>query len=141
MSVWCVAVVRVFDAHTGRPVSTITHNLDVVEIALSQFSGDMNDRRLAFIDQNRDLYITPVLQEHPVSERLLQRLRLLGRGRRLMLLQRFVFGSQIKLHTMVECVAWNDSSDMLAALGDGQLLTWLYPSIVFVDKDLLECVP
>lgn len=60
------AVVRIFDAHTGRAVSTITHNLDIVEVALSQFSSDMNDRRLAFIDQNRDLYITPVLQEHPV---------------------------------------------------------------------------
>ena len=41
---------------------------------------------------------------------------------------------------MVDCVAWNDSSDMLAALADGKLLTWLYPSVVFVDKDLVECV-
>ena len=61
-----LAVVRIFDAHTGRAVSTINHNLDVLEIALSQFSGDMNERRLAFIDQNRDLYITPVMKEQPV---------------------------------------------------------------------------
>ena len=60
------SVVRVLDAHTGRAVSTINHNLDVLEIALSHFSGDMNERRLAFIDQNRDLYITPVLKELPV---------------------------------------------------------------------------
>lgn len=101
-------VVRVFDAHTGRAVGTITHNLDVLEVALSQFSGDMNERRLAFIDQNKDLYITPVLREESV-----------------------------KLQTMVDCVAWNDSSDMLAALADGQLLTWLYPAVVSIDKDLI----
>lgn len=102
-------VVRIFDAHTGRAVSTITHNLDIVDIALSQHSTDMNERKLVFIDQNRDLYITPVVKEHP-----------------------------IKLQTMVDCAIWNDSSDMLAALADGKLVTWMYPAAVFVDKDLVD---
>lgn len=39
---------------------------------------------------------------------------------------------------MVDSVAWNDISDTLVALADGKLVTWTYPNVVYVDKDLLE---
>lgn len=100
-----------FDVRTGRGLSTHTHGLDILEVSLSQFSQGVQERKLAFVDSNRDLYVTPVTQEHPV-----------------------------KLCTMVDCIVWNDCSDMLAALADGQLVTWMYPGVVFVDKDLLEYV-
>lgn len=38
---------------------------------------------------------------------------------------------------MVDAVAWNDVADVLVAFADGQLVTWLYPAVVLVDKDLL----
>ena len=55
-------------------------------------------RRLALIDKNRDLYITPVQ------------------------------GSQelYKLHIMVDSVRWNDADNALAAVADGQALAWHY---------------
>lgn len=70
----------------------------------------MRERRLAFIDRNRDLFVTPVHTYRPA-----------------------------KLATMVDSVVWSDSGDMLAAAADDQLLTWFYPNAAFVDPDLLEC--
>lgn len=125
-------------------MSTITHNLDVLEIALSQFSKDLNERRLAFVDQNRDLYITPVLKEHPVRARARVCVYACACCARVCRCFHFFLSYpcllQIKLQTMVDTVAWNDSSDMLAALADGKLVSWLYPGIAFVDKDLIEFV-
>lgn len=34
-------------------------------------------------------------------------------------------------------MAWNDTSDMLCAIADGRFITWYYPNVVFVDRDLL----
>ena len=38
---------------------------------------------------------------------------------------------------MVTSLAWNDSTNMLAALSDSKLTVWFYPSAVYVDRDLL----
>ena len=76
------------------------------QVALSQSKAL---RRLAVIDKNRDLYITPVQ------------------------------GSQelYKLHIMVDSVRWNDADNALAAVADGQVLVWHYPEVVYMDRDLL----
>jgi len=100
--------IRCFDAATARHISDITHHMDIVEIAVSQYATGTAERKVVFIDSNRDMYITPVLRQH-----------------------------QVKLSTMVDSVAWNDVSDTLVALADGKLVTWTYPNVVFVDKDLL----
>lgn len=42
-----------------------------------------------------------------------------------------------KLGSMVDSFMWNDSTDMLIALIDEKLVSYIYPSVVFVDKDLL----
>ena len=48
-------VVRFLDTNAGRPVGTdVTHDLDVVHVALSQ-NGAPPDRRCAFVDANRDV--------------------------------------------------------------------------------------
>ena len=110
--------VVVFNIETGRPISQqpIAHNLDIVEIQLSQARAAQPDRNmthrvLAFVDKNRDLYLTHLLDPRPR-----------------------------KLHTMVDSVAWADKSDMLVAVADAQVVSWYYPHTLFVDRDLLPRV-
>jgi intraflagellar transport protein 80 len=101
--------VRVFDAHTARAIGTpIQHKLDIVRISLNQ-NGTGADRKIAILDKNKDLYLTKALH----AERL------------------------EKLGAMVDSFIWNDSTDMLIALVDQKLVTFIYPSVVFIDKDLL----
>ena len=51
----------------------------------------LSERRLALIDRNRDLYLTPVVP------------------------QPGIFRGVYKLQTQVDSMAWNDSSDMLVS--------------------------
>mmetsp|Transcript_24926 Transcript_24926/g.44327 ORF Transcript_24926/g.44327 Transcript_24926/m.44327 type:complete len:775 (+) Transcript_24926:94-2418(+) len=106
--------VRCFDVATGKALSTnVTHKAEIVQIALNQSDVPLSERRLALIDRNRDLYLTPVVP------------------------QPGIFRGVYKLQTQVDSMAWNDSSDMLAAIADGRLICWYYPNVVFVDRDLL----
>jgi len=101
-------VVRFFDALSGRPVGQpFEHRLEVKMIALNQ-RGAGAERKLALLDRNGDLWLTPI---HVPDIQ--------------------------KLGGMVDTFMWNDSTDMLIGLSDQKLLTWLYPSTVFIDKDLL----
>eukprot|EP00744_Colponema_vietnamica_P004654 GILI01006912.1.p1 GENE.GILI01006912.1~~GILI01006912.1.p1 ORF type:complete len:758 (-),score=200.90 GILI01006912.1:92-2365(-) len=113
----CVAVldrgqsklIRICDLTSGRPLGEpLEHSLDVLEVALSQ-CGAASDRKLCFVDKNKDLYVTPTHRHQPV-----------------------------KLAAMVDTVMWNDSCDMLTAVADGKLLTWYYPNVIYVDRDLLQ---
>lgn len=38
---------------------------------------------------------------------------------------------------MVGSIAWNDTTNMLAAMADGKLAVWYYPLVSFTNKDLL----
>lgn len=101
--------IHILDAKSGSPIcDPITHTLDVVYVSLNQ-SGLINDRKLAFLDNNNDLYIA---QTHRPDT--------------------------YKLSSMVETVSWNDSHDILAAVSDSKLLVWYYPNVVFVDEDLTK---
>jgi intraflagellar transport protein 80 len=103
--------VRVFDILTGRAIGNpIQFKLDVVRVALNQH-GSGADRTIAFLDKNKDLYLTKAMQSDKSGTE--------------------------KLGSMVETFMWNDSTDMLIALTDDKLVTYIYPSVVFVDKDLL----
>jgi intraflagellar transport protein 80 len=104
--------VRLFETASGRPLGDpLAHHLEVVEVALNQ-GGGLPDRRLALIDRNRDLYITPAA----------------GAGGGV---------GPMKLGAMVDSARWHDASDMLAAMADGRLTTWYYPEAVFTDAELL----
>lgn len=92
---------------------SITHKTDIVQFALNQYETNVVDRRVAIIDRNRDLYITPVIP------------------------QSGIFRGMYKLQTQVDTMIWNDTSDMLCAIADGRLVVWYYPNVVFVDRDLL----
>ncbi|XP_069474564.1 intraflagellar transport protein 80 homolog isoform X1 [Ambystoma mexicanum] len=106
--------IYIFDALSGKPHGDgkpLTHKIEIVEIALDQ-KGPANERKIAFIDKNRDLYITPV--------------RKFGKEQRV-----------IKIGTMVLTLAWSDIANILCGLQDNHFTVWYYPSVVYVDKDLL----
>jgi intraflagellar transport protein 80 len=52
--------IRFFDMMNGKPLNfTVEHSLEIQEIHLNQ--TDMaGERKVAFVDQNRDLHISPV---------------------------------------------------------------------------------
>lgn len=107
-------VVFLFDALTGKALGDgkpLTHKLEVVEIALDQ-CGPSNERKIALIDKERDLHLTPV--------------RRLGREHHI-----------CKIGSMVHTMAWNDAANILCGVQDDQLTVWYYPSAVFTDRDLL----
>jgi len=101
--------IRVFDVFTGRAVGQpIMHKLDIVRISLNQ-QGSGADRKIAILDKNKDLYLTKAMNADRTE----------------------------KLGAMVDTFMWNNSTDMLIALIDEKLVIYIYPAVVFVDKDLL----
>lgn len=101
--------IRVFDVYTGRPIGQpIQHKLDIVRISLNQ-KGSGADRKIAILDKNKDLYLTKAMQADRTE----------------------------KLGAMVDTFMWNDSTDVLIALIDEKLVSYIYPAVCFVDKDLL----
>ncbi|KAM9696733.1 intraflagellar transport protein 80 homolog isoform 2-T4 [Dama dama] len=107
-------IIFLFEASTGKPMGDgkfLSHKNEVLEIALDQ-KGLTNDRKIAFIDKNRDLYITSV--------------------------KRFGKEEQIvKLGTMVHTLAWSDTCNILCGLQDTRFTVWYYPNTVYVDRDIL----
>merc|ERR550537_17702 len=101
--------IRVFDVYTGRSMGQpITHKLDITRISLNQ-QGSGVDRKIAILDKNKDLYLTKAMNAERTE----------------------------KLGSMVDTFMWNDATDMLIALIDEKLVVYIFPSVVFVDKDLL----
>ncbi|OQR84934.1 intraflagellar Transport protein 80 [Achlya hypogyna] len=100
--------VRCFDINSGKalPVA-FTHSLEVAELALSHY-GTFADRKLFFIDTNRDLHLARVTHK-----------------------------GTFKLQAQVDTAAWNDASEMLVAISDAKVFCWLYPNMVYVDRTLL----
>jgi intraflagellar transport protein 80 len=99
-----------FETATGRiSEKALEHTMAIIEVALNQF-GTVQDRKLVFVDANKDLYIVIVSQPQIPS---------------------------MKLASMVSSIKWNDYSETLIAIADGKLATWNYPGIVFIDRDLL----
>ncbi|NWH45804.1 IFT80 protein, partial [Fregata magnificens] len=107
-------VIYIFEALSGKPLGDgkpLTHKTEIVEIALDQ-KGLTSERKIAFIDKNRDLYITSVKR--------------FGKEQKI-----------VKIGTMVQTLAWNDTSNMLCGIQDTRFTVWYYPNTVYVDKDLL----
>lgn len=101
--------IRSFDINTGKQLSVaLSHSLEISELALSHY-GPTEDRKVFFIDRNRDLYLA----------------RLAAKG-------------AYKLHAQVDTAAWNDTSEVLVAIADGKMLTWSYPNMVYVDRTLIS---
>lgn len=102
-------MVKLFDIASGKPLNnTIEHSMEIVEISLNQSSGN-RDRKICFIDNNKDLYITNVY-----------------------------LTKLFKICGMCDSFLWNESNDMLAAVADEKYYTWIYPNAIYLDKDLLD---
>merc|ERR1711907_596194 len=100
--------ILLFDPMSGKEMGEpIVHMLEVTEIALDQY-GLGSERKLAVLDRNHDLYLTPIHRQHLV-----------------------------KIGNMVDSFLWHTKTGMLAASMDGQLCTWYYPNVVYVDTDLI----
>ncbi|XP_015262731.1 PREDICTED: intraflagellar transport protein 80 homolog [Gekko japonicus] len=107
-------VIYLFETLSGKPLGDgkpLSHKTEILEIALDQ-KGLTNERKIAFVDKNRDLYITSVKR--------------FGKEQKI-----------IKIGTMVHTLAWNDTCNILCGLQDTRFTVWYYPSVVYVDKDLL----
>jgi len=101
--------ILLFDPMSGKEMGDpITHMLEVTEIALDQH-GLGSERKLAVLDRNHDLYLTPIHRQH-----------------------------LIKIGNMVDSFLWHTKTGMLSASMDGQLCTWYYPNVVYVDTDLIS---
>ncbi|XP_010583274.1 PREDICTED: intraflagellar transport protein 80 homolog isoform X3 [Haliaeetus leucocephalus] len=107
-------VIYIFEALSGKPLGDgkpLSHKTEIVEIALDQ-KGLTSERKIAFIDKNRDLHITSVKR--------------FGKEQKI-----------VKIGTMVQTLAWNDTSNILCGIQDTHFTVWYYPNTVYVDKDLL----
>ncbi|XP_044147988.1 intraflagellar transport protein 80 homolog [Bufo gargarizans] len=107
-------LIYLFDALSGKPLGDgkpLAHKIEVVEIALDQ-GGPANERKIAFVDKNRDLYISTV--------------RRLGKEQR-----------AVKIGSMVHTLAWCDLSNILCGIQDSRFTVWYYPNVAYVDKELL----
>mmetsp|Transcript_14908 Transcript_14908/g.26771 ORF Transcript_14908/g.26771 Transcript_14908/m.26771 type:complete len:860 (+) Transcript_14908:121-2700(+) len=96
------------DTESGKSYAEpYTHSLPVAQIAFNQ-TASTSTRKLLIIDENRDLYITRIHRP-----------------------------DAFKLATMVDTAAWHSHSDVLACVSHQRLVTWYYPHVVYVDRDLL----
>uniref|UniRef100_A0A0M3IE26 WD_REPEATS_REGION domain-containing protein n=1 Tax=Ascaris lumbricoides TaxID=6252 RepID=A0A0M3IE26_ASCLU len=107
-------IIHLFETLTAKNAGDgkIVHTNEIVEVAVDQ-CGMANERKVAFIDKSFDCFIC-LVKTYGISQRI------------------------AKLGAMVTNVRFNDQTNMLAGLEDNRLVIWGYPSVVFVDKDLLQ---
>jgi len=102
--------VRLFDVPRGRPLGRdIEHTTEILEVRLN-CAGTLEDRRVAFRDRNKDLFLAPAAGT----------------------------GATVKLATMVDSLAWHAQSNMLAAVADRHFCVWYHPDVVYTDRELTE---
>lgn len=106
-------MIRTFDTATGRPcaVPNIEHKAEVVFVALNQTMAPSSVRQLVVVDTYRELHLYRVNNDKNYGH---------------------------KLRTHVDTVAWHDTSEILVAVADGRLVTWAYPQVMWIDRDLVE---
>lgn len=101
--------IKLYDLSSGKLLSnSIDHSMDINEIALNQSVGN-RERKLCFIDVNKDLYITNCYQT-----------------------------KLLKICSMCDTFKWNESNDMIAAIADDKYYCWIYPNAIYLDKELLD---
>ncbi|XP_028034172.1 intraflagellar transport protein 80 homolog [Bombyx mandarina] len=113
-------LIHVFDLPTGLIVrsstdSTVTklnHKMTVSTIALSQ-TGPINDRQMALLDYNKDLYVVSVKDVKP----------------------KFV-----KLGSQVLSVVWSSETELLVGLRANAIVAWCCPRAVQLDWLVLTTV-
>lgn len=102
-------IVKFYDISSGKPLNnSIEHTVEINEISLNQ-SNINRDRKICFIDNNKDLYLSNV---HQIK--------------------------LFKMCGMCDTYSWNEANDMLAAVADEKYFTWVYPNAIYLDKEILD---
>jgi hypothetical protein len=104
---------------------------------LLQF-GNANDRLLALLDSNGDLYmLKPLARGTSSTSAATSPIKAAAAGQ--------VQQQQQQQQRMVKLASnvsgqpvWHDAAPMLAAVVDGQLVVWYHPASAFIDRELLE---
>ncbi|KAG7208843.1 hypothetical protein KM043_015029 [Ampulex compressa] len=108
-------LLHVLEAAYNKPITEsqpYTHLQIVTQIALNYFGGP-NDRQLALIDANKDLYVVSI--------------RVAG------------FGRVCKIAAMAHNIAWATDANVLAAMLDATLSVWLCPNCVhYSDRKVIR---
>uniref|UniRef100_A0A0X3PK13 Uncharacterized protein n=2 Tax=Schistocephalus solidus TaxID=70667 RepID=A0A0X3PK13_SCHSO len=107
-------VVNLYEVAPAKPIGDgkpIVHSAEVLSLGLNQ-KGVAVDRRLVLLDKNKDLFLYQV--------------RIYGRGR-----------AVTKLCSMVSTFLWSETDNFLAAAQNDKLTVWYYPTLAFIDKELL----
>ncbi|XP_069692430.1 intraflagellar transport protein 80 homolog isoform X3 [Periplaneta americana] len=107
--------VHLFELGTARSLvdaPPIKHSGGVIEVALNQ-AGSAAERQIVLVDKNRDLFLTNIR-----GSSTMKKLRKLG--------------------SMIQSLCWNSDTNMLAAVQDTNLIVWYYPTVLYVDKQLMK---
>ncbi|KAH0950370.1 hypothetical protein HN011_009106, partial [Eciton burchellii] len=108
-------LLHILDLPCNKPImenQSYSHLYNVIQLALN-YTGSVNDRQLALIDVNKDLFLIA--------------LRTTG------------FGKICKIAAMVQNVAWATDANVLAAMLDTTLSVWLCPNCVhYNDRKIIR---
>ncbi len=118
--------IQILDSVSGRNGGRFVHSGEVVAVFLNQHNVGPTERMLAFIDRNRDLFVTSV-----------NIASLFGGGNNTSQNNSLLSLVTFKLLSHIESCIFNDETNVLVGLADSCLKFWFQPDVVFVDKDLL----
>ncbi|XP_026683019.1 intraflagellar transport protein 80 homolog [Diaphorina citri] len=108
-------LIHIFDissSSSSNVTAPLSHSHEITQLAVNQ-TGSLQERHVAFIDKNRDLYLSMLSTK--------------GSNRRCH-----------KLGIMVQSICWNTDVNILAAMQDSALCVWFFPAVVFADQGLLR---
>jgi len=107
-------VLKFFDVANGKPMNMqIEHQNEIKDFDLNYVDLGAN-RRIAYLDANKDLFISPVVKRDSVKAT-----------------------HQKKLISMCNSFRWHEHADILAAAADLRVHCWYYPAAVYIDKELM----
>lgn len=67
-------IIRFYEVQNGKPTQFfLEHSLDVIDINLNK-SEIASERKIAYIDSNKDLFLSPTFKKDIVSERKRERI-------------------------------------------------------------------
>ncbi|KAL6734894.1 hypothetical protein Aduo_005385 [Ancylostoma duodenale] len=103
-----------FDPTSGKSLGDgkIVHEREITELTLSQ-CGKLTERILAFRDSDAAVFVARV-KTYGIAQRI------------------------AKIGSSVEHLHFNDTTNMLAAVGEGRVTVWPAVEIAFVDRTLLQ---
>ena len=101
-------IIQFLDSRTGKPTSQYTHQNEVIEICLNHVA-DENQRKLIFIDTNKDIYL------YHVAKNMVKRVA-----------------------SLVISALWHENLDIFVYTTFDKLQIVYSPNCLFIDQDLVK---